>query len=50
MVSYSHQTEDIDRTIAAVQEIAPLYARALADGPERYTDGRPVKPVFRKFN
>jgi glutamate-1-semialdehyde 2,1-aminomutase len=50
VVNYSHQAEDIDRTIAAVQEIAPLYAKALADGPEKYTDGRPVKPVFRTFN
>jgi glutamate-1-semialdehyde 2,1-aminomutase len=27
-----------------------IYRKALEDGIEKYIVGRPVKPVFRKFN
>jgi glutamate-1-semialdehyde 2,1-aminomutase len=27
-----------------------VYKKALEDGVEKYLVGRPVKPVFRKFN
>jgi glutamate-1-semialdehyde 2,1-aminomutase len=50
VVTYSHTEEDIDRTIAAVAESLAVYARALEDGPDQYLQGRPVKPVFRRYN
>jgi glutamate-1-semialdehyde 2,1-aminomutase len=50
VVTYSHSEEDIDRTIAAVAESLAVYARALEDGPDQYLQGRPVKPVFRRYN
>jgi glutamate-1-semialdehyde 2,1-aminomutase len=50
VVSFSHSDADIDRTIEAVGESLEVYRRALEDGVEKYLVGRPVKPVFRKFN
>ena len=50
VVSYSHDTADIDATIAAVGEILEIYRRALDDGLDRHLRGRPVKPVYRRFN
>lgn len=49
VVSYSHTDADIDRTVEAVSEALTVYARALAEGVEKYLVGRPVKPVFRKY-
>jgi glutamate-1-semialdehyde 2,1-aminomutase len=48
--SYAHTDEDIDRTVEAVDGALGVYAKALADGPEGYLSGRPVKPVFRPYN
>ncbi|WP_142850770.1 glutamate-1-semialdehyde 2,1-aminomutase [Telmatospirillum sp. J64-1] len=50
IVSYSHSDEDIDRSIEAVDAALAVYRRALDDGIEHYLRGRPVKPVYRKFN
>jgi glutamate-1-semialdehyde 2,1-aminomutase len=50
VVSYSHTDADIDRTIEAVCESLVIYGRALDEGAEKHLVGRPVKPVFRKFN
>jgi glutamate-1-semialdehyde 2,1-aminomutase len=50
VVSFSHTDADIDRTIDAVGEALRVYQNALEDGVEKYLIGRPVKPVFRKFN
>ncbi len=50
VVSFSHSDADIDRTIEAIGEALQVYRRALEDGVDRYLIGRPVKPVFRKFN
>jgi glutamate-1-semialdehyde 2,1-aminomutase len=50
VVSYSHSDEDIDRTIEAVDLALGVYAKALEAGVENYLEGRPVKPVFRKYN
>jgi glutamate-1-semialdehyde 2,1-aminomutase len=50
VVSYSHTDEDIDRTIEAAGEALAVYRKALDEGIEKYLIGRPVKPVFRKFN
>ena len=50
VVSFSHTDADIDRTIEAIGESLQVYRRALENGVENFLVGRPVKPVFRKFN
>lgn len=50
VVSYSHTNVDVDRTIEAFHEAFNIYRKALDEGIEKYLIGRPVKPVWRKFN
>ena len=50
VVSYSHSDEDIGKTIEAVEAALVVYRRALDQGVGSYLEGRPVKPVFRKYN
>lgn len=50
IVSYSHTEADIDKTVEAFHETFRIYRKALDEGIEKYLIGRPVKPVWRKFN
>ncbi len=50
VVSYSHTDADIDRTIEVFHEAFHIYRKALDEGIEKYLIGRPVKPVWRRFN
>jgi glutamate-1-semialdehyde 2,1-aminomutase len=50
VVSFSHSDEDIQRTAEAVYESHVIYRKALDEGIDKYLNGRPVKPVFRKYN
>ncbi|MHC4488050.1 MAG: glutamate-1-semialdehyde 2,1-aminomutase [Planctomycetota bacterium] len=50
VVSYSHTDTDIDRTIEVFHEALHIYRKALDEGIEKYLIGRPVKPVWRRFN
>ncbi len=50
VISYSHSDADIDRTVEAIEGSLRVYRQALEDGVEKFLVGRPVKPVFRKFN
>jgi glutamate-1-semialdehyde 2,1-aminomutase len=50
VVSFSHSDQDIDRTINAASEALGVYRKALEDGIEKYLNGRPVKPVNRRYN
>ncbi|HXX25002.1 MAG TPA: glutamate-1-semialdehyde 2,1-aminomutase [Terriglobia bacterium] len=50
VVSFSHSDEDIDRTAQAVHEALGVYRKALDEGIEKYLEGRPIKPVNRRFN
>lgn len=50
VVSYSHSDADVDRTVEAVGESLEIYRKALDEGIDKYLDGRPVKPVNRRFN
>jgi glutamate-1-semialdehyde 2,1-aminomutase len=50
IVSYSHAEVDIQRTVEAIHETLHVYSKALNEGIEKYLIGRPVKPVFRKYN
>ncbi len=49
-MSYSHNDEDIDRTIDAIDAALGVYKRALEDGVDRYLVGSPSSVVFRKYN
>jgi glutamate-1-semialdehyde 2,1-aminomutase len=50
VVSYSHSDADIDRTAEAVHGALLVYRKAIDEGVEKYLEGRPVKPVYRRFN
>jgi glutamate-1-semialdehyde 2,1-aminomutase len=50
VVSYSHTEADVERTVEIVDEALAVYAAALEDGVEKYLRGRPVKPVYRRYN
>jgi len=50
VVSFSHSDSDIKRTAEAVFEAHVVYRKALDEGVDKYLEGRPVKPVFRKRN
>jgi len=49
VVSFSHTDFDIDRTAEAVHAAHVVYRKALDEGVEKYLEGRPVKPVNRKY-
>jgi len=50
VVSYAHGDADIEHTAQAVYEALAIYRKALDEGVEKYLEGRPVKPVNRRFN
>jgi glutamate-1-semialdehyde 2,1-aminomutase len=50
VVSFSHTDADIDFTLDGIAAALDVYRKALEDGVEKYLVGRPVKPVFRRFN
>jgi len=50
VVSFSHSDADIDRTAEAVYEALVVYRKALDEGIDKYLEGRPSKPVNRKYN
>jgi glutamate-1-semialdehyde 2,1-aminomutase len=50
VVSFSHTDSDIERTAEAVYEAHVVYRKALDEGIDKYLEGRPVKPVNRRFN
>ncbi len=50
VISFSHSDADIHQTAEAVHEALAIYRKALDEGVEKYLQGRPVKPVDRRFN
>jgi glutamate-1-semialdehyde 2,1-aminomutase len=50
VVSFSHSDEGINHTVAAIDEALGVYRKALEDGVDKYLVGRPVKPVYRRYN
>ncbi|MFT4825336.1 MAG: glutamate-1-semialdehyde 2,1-aminomutase [Halioglobus sp.] len=50
VLSFSHKDEDVDQTLEIVHESLGIYRKALDNGIDQYLEGRPVQPVFRKFN
>lgn len=49
-LSYSHGEDEIALALDAGRNSLEVYRRALDDGIDRYLEGRPIKPVFRKMN
>ena len=49
-LSYSHSEADIQHTLQAVEKALKVYALGLEDGFEKYLIGKPIRPVFRKYN
>ena len=50
IVSYSHSDKDIEETVEKMQEAMVVYKKAMEEGVDKYLVGKPVAPVFRKFN
>lgn len=50
VVSYAHGDDEIDRTVAAFDGALGIYRKAIDHGVDQFLIGRPVKPVYRKFN
>jgi glutamate-1-semialdehyde 2,1-aminomutase len=50
IVSYAHTDTDIEQTIEKVAEVLVIYKKALNEGIDKYLEGKPVQPVFRKYN
>jgi glutamate-1-semialdehyde 2,1-aminomutase len=50
VVSYTHEDEDIERTVEAIDGALAVYRRALENGVEHYLVGRPSQVVFRAYN
>lgn len=47
---YRHGAEELAITEEAICKTFSVYRRALDEGVEKYLQGPPIKPVFRKFN
>jgi len=50
IVSYSHSDKDINYTVEMIAEAMVIYKKALDEGIDKYLEGRPIKPVYRKYN
>jgi len=49
VISYSHGDAEVDRTLEAIDGALGVYQRALdAGGVERFLEGPPTRPVFRR--
>lgn len=48
VVTYSHSDSDIDRTFDAIDGALGIYAKALQDGPARFLQGPPPRPIYRR--
>ncbi len=49
-LSYSHGEKELEFTLEATRKTLAIYKKALEEGIEKYLVGRPIKPVFRKYN
>ena len=50
VVSFSHSDKDISETVDRMYDAMVVYKKALAEGIEKYLEGRPIAPVWRRFN
>ncbi|TGU70598.1 glutamate-1-semialdehyde 2,1-aminomutase [Geomonas terrae] len=49
-ICYSHQQAELDIALEAGRQSLKVYRKALEQGVDGYLEGRPIKPVFRRFN
>jgi len=49
-LSYSHGSAETNIALEAARKSLEVYRRALNDGVDGYLEGRPIKPVFRRYN
>lgn len=49
-ISYSHGDDEINTTLDAIKKSLIIYSQALEGGIGKFLEGRPIKPVFRKWN
>jgi len=49
-IAYRHDANILKKTLMAVDKSLYIYKKALKFGIDRYLKGRPIKPVFRKYN
>jgi glutamate-1-semialdehyde 2,1-aminomutase len=47
---FMHQEDELSITLEAARKVIGVYSEALNNGIENYLVGRPIKPVFRKYN
>ena len=47
---YTHTDEDVSQIVSAFEASCAVYRDALDQGMEKYLVGRPIRPVFRKYN
>jgi glutamate-1-semialdehyde 2,1-aminomutase len=50
IVSYSHSDKDISETIEKMHDAMIIYKKALDEGVDKFLKGRPIAPVWRKYN
>jgi len=50
IISYSHTDADVAETVEKIHEALVIYKKALAEGVDKYLEGRSVQPVWRKYN
>ncbi|MBN2481873.1 MAG: glutamate-1-semialdehyde 2,1-aminomutase [Bacteroidales bacterium] len=50
IVSYSHEDKDIQDTVEKIYDAMIVYKKAIHEGIDKYLEGKPVQPVFRKYN
>ena len=48
-LSYAHKEAELEKTLEAARAALKVYAQAIEAGFERFLQGPPAKPVFRKF-
>jgi glutamate-1-semialdehyde 2,1-aminomutase len=49
-IGAAHSDADVQQTVDAVADALVVYRQAIEEGVEKHLVGRPVQPVFRKFN
>jgi glutamate-1-semialdehyde 2,1-aminomutase len=49
-ISYSHQSEELEKTLLAANSALRVYNKAIEEGVENYLQSAVIKPVFRKYN
>jgi len=50
IISYSHSDADVAETVEKIHEALVVYKKAIAEGIDKYLEGRSVQPVWRKYN